>query len=89
MAAGDGLAKWERKTANSGAKWKADTQGSAGAYCEGLARAFGINAGACMSGAGARFQQGVNAVSAAEFDQSVAGKGQKWLSNTIRGLQNG
>lgn len=87
MAAGNGLQKWEQKTQNAGTKWKADVAGSATAYCEGLAKAFGINVGSCMSGAGARFQQGVDMVSAQEFQQSIAGKGNKWLQNTVRGLQ--
>lgn len=88
MAAGNGLQKWETKTANAGAKWKQDTQGTASAYCEGLNKAFGIDVGSCMRGAGARFQQGVDMVSAQEFQQSIAGKGNKWLQNTVRGLQS-
>lgn len=72
--------KWERKTANVGAKWQQNTQGKAGAYCEGLAK-LGVNASACMSGAGARYSQGVASVGAQQFQASIAGKGQKWASN--------
>jgi hypothetical protein len=72
--------KWARKTSNVGAKWQQNTQGKAAAYCEGLAK-LGVNASACMSGAGARYQQGVAATSAQGFQASIAGKEGKWMAN--------
>lgn len=88
MDQGYAASKWERKTAGKGTKWKQDTEAAgAGSYCRGLAEAFGISEAACMSGAGAAWQQGVAAVSAAEFDSAIAGKGQKWLRNTVAGIQ--
>jgi hypothetical protein len=81
----EAASKWARKTQAVGAKWQQNTQGKAGAYCEGLAK-LGVNASACMSGAGARYQQGVSSVSPQQFQAAIAGKEQKWATNFVAGL---
>jgi hypothetical protein len=70
--------KWARKTQSVGARW-AQNSGNASAYCEGLAK-LGVNTAACMSGAGARYSQGVQSVGAANFQASIAGKEGKWMT---------
>lgn len=87
MAAGNALQRWEMRTANVGGKWQANSQGKGAAVCEGLARAFpGVNVSACMSTVGTAYDQGVAATSAQGFQASISGKGQKWLANTVAGI---
>lgn len=74
----EAAAKWARKTSNVGGRWQQNS-GNAGAYCEGLAK-LGVNTAACLSGAGARYTQGVASVGAAGFQQSIQGKEGKWMS---------
>lgn len=66
--------KWERKTANAGGRWKAAVEGAGSRYCEGFQQFLGHPAPqAC-----AAFTAGVGAVSAAEFQGAIAGKGGKY-----------
>lgn len=79
-------AKWERKTAQAGERWKAGVTGKASEYCKALAQKFGVSEGACMAAAGRRWQEGVGAVTPSEFQSAVAGKGAKWAEKFVRGL---
>lgn len=67
--------KWERKTANAGEKWKANTSGK-GQYLR-------------EAGAGpqtvAAWEAGVSAISASDFQNKVSGRGEKWARNTAAG----
>lgn len=77
-------AKWARKTAGAGQKWMgAVQQAGAGEYCAGWARFAGTSPAQCMQTMGSNWQQGVQAVGAAGFDQAIAGKENKY----IRGIQ--
>lgn len=77
-----GREKWERKTANAGSKWKANTSGKGEALRAGLQRA-GFSAGPQFMSS---WESGVSAVSAADFDSAIAGKGAKWETNTAAGI---
>lgn len=72
--------KWGRKTAGKGSVWKANTTASSGP-CEGLRR-MGISA----CNIDAAWRQGVDAVSPSDFDASIAGKENKWMTNFERGV---
>lgn len=76
--------KWERKTANAGEKWKAATLGKEDAWCRGVAQFLGT--GTCDPAARQRFAQGVSAITAADFQARIAGKGDKWAENFRRAL---
>jgi hypothetical protein len=76
-----GQVKWERKTSGAGAKWKAAV-GDTGRWAEGLRRA-GAQPGPISTQA---YSAGVGAVTAADFDASVSGKGPKWRENFLRGI---
>ena len=79
-------ANWERKTAQVGERWRRGVTAAGPArYCEGLAK-FGINPGACQQGPGARWAQGVQAISAADFQAAIAGKGAKWAQRFVESL---
>jgi hypothetical protein len=78
-------AKWERKTANAGTKWQQATQGKGAAYAAGLTRFGAPPSGSVVSA----YEQGVSAVSAADFQASIAGKGSKYAENLRRGLAAG
>jgi len=67
-------AKWERKTENAGQKWKSAV--SADKYAAGMA-AFGLPVGPMTRAA---YDAGVGAISAADFQEAVRGKGAKWAS---------
>ena len=77
-----GRAKWERKTQNAGSKWKDGVSGKEGALAEGLSAA-GLPPGPQFLQA---WSSGVGAVSAQDFQSSIAGKGQKWADNTRAGI---
>ncbi len=74
--------KWERKTAGAGDKWKAATSGKEGAYAAGVTAV----AGACGPQTRQAWASGVGAVSAAEFNAAISGKGGKWSENYRRGV---
>lgn len=57
-------------------------------YCNGLAH-LGVNVGACASGVGAHWQQGVQAVNAQSVAQRVAGSAGKWQQNWLRKMNGG
>lgn len=81
--------KWADNTAQAGGAWKAGVDAAGpSAYCQGLAK-FGINPASCQSGPGARWAQGVGAVSAADFQAAIAGKAEKWARNYVRKLSGG
>jgi hypothetical protein len=67
-------AKWERKTAAAGDKWKRRTTGREADYCKG----FSDFVGHPLTEVCANYAAGVNAVSAADYNTAVAGKGAKW-----------
>lgn len=71
-------AKWTRKMSTAGAKWKADVTGKGSAYCSGVAAFLGT--GTCNPEKESAWNTGVDAVSAADFQASVAGKGPKWAA---------
>jgi len=71
-------AKWARKMANAGAKWKAGVTGKRSAYAEGLGRFAGVTAGSTMS---SNYEAGVNATPAEEFQRAVAGKEETYARN--------
>jgi hypothetical protein len=72
--------KWTRNTQNAGGKWYANTQAavSSGAYCKGVSEFLGTAASGAACEA---YNTGVSAVSAAEWQSTVAGKGAKWAAN--------
>jgi hypothetical protein len=67
-------AKYARKMATAGAKWKQGVTGKAEAYAEGMA-AFGAPVGSVTR---ASYSAGVEAVSADAFQRTVTGKEEKW-----------
>jgi hypothetical protein len=73
-------AKWERNVAASQGKWTSGVQAavSSGAYCKGVSEFLGTAASgeACSA-----YNEGVSAVSGAEWAASVTGKGAKWAAN--------
>ncbi len=69
--------KWERKTAGAGEKWKTNVSSAAGKFAAGVTAV----AGACGPQMRGSWEQGVGAVSAAEFNAAISGKGQKWADN--------
>lgn len=77
--------KWERKTPAAVGKWKANS-GNGSDYAAGVARFLGTPP---SPGVVSRYTSGVQAVSEADFAQSISGKGQKWAENTRRGLTSG
>lgn len=80
-------AKWERKTARAGEKWKAGVSGKASEYCKGLSETLGVSYDACMAQAGRSWGEGTGAVGAAEFQSAVTGKGSKWAEGVRRGIE--
>ena len=76
-----GRAKWEGKTQNAGEKWKSAV-GDTGAWQRGL-QAAGVTPGPLSTAA---YQAGVGRVTASDFNQAIAGKGQKWEDNFRRGI---
>lgn len=76
--------KWTRKTQNAGQKWKADVS-SGETPCAGLRQEYGIS----DCNIDPAWRQGVDAVSASDFQASVNGKGPKWLNNYLRGIAAG
>jgi hypothetical protein len=80
-----GAAKWARKTANAGGKWKAGVS-SGSTPCQGLTQEYPEASGCSID---APWRQGVDAVSAADFQQRIAGKENKWLQNYLRGIRGG
>jgi hypothetical protein len=79
-----GERKWERKTANAGQKWKADTT-SGSTPCAGLREEYGVTS----CNIDQAWRAGVDAVSASDFQASINGKGSKWLRNYLRGIAAG
>lgn len=69
--------------------WQSGVQsaGSAG-YCNGMAH-LGVNPGACASGVGNHWVQGVQSVNAAAVAQRVAGSAGKWQQNWLRKMNGG
>ena len=76
----EAAAKWARKTANAGAKWK-DAVGR-GDYCGGFQAFVGHPTPEACSA----WSQGVSAVTAAEFQSRIAGKEGKYIAglNNVR-----
>lgn len=69
-------AKWARKMAVAGERWKSGVTGKGAEYCSGVAAFLGV--GTCAPDKRAAFEAGVNAVSASDFQSAVAGKEEKW-----------
>lgn len=77
-------AKWARKTANAGPKWKEATS-SGETPCGGLRQEYGVS----NCNIDPAWRSGVDAVTAGDFQASIQGKEQKWLSNYLRGIAAG
>ncbi len=77
-----GQAKWERKMANAGERWKAGLAGATQRWAAGLSAA-GAAPGPMTTQA---YESGISGTSAADFQQSVSGKGSKWAENFRRGI---
>lgn len=75
--------KWARKMANAGTKWKAAVTGKGDAYVEGIKNTLGYTVGPITKG---NWQDGVNDVSAADFQSAVAGKEDYWAKRLQEGL---
>ncbi len=71
-------AKYERNTANAGSKWKAGVE--RGDYCGKMAAFLGTRPNRMC----ADWSAGVGAVSAGEFQASIAGKGNAWAEGLRR-----
>lgn len=87
MGLKEAQAKWERKTARAGEKWKAGVSGKASEYCKGLAEKLGVSYEACMANVGRSWTEGTEAVGASEFQSAIAGKGTKWAEKLRRGIE--
>jgi len=68
--------KWARKV--KGDKWKKGVTGKETDYCKGVAEFLGVRT--CNPERSAAWREGVDAVSAADFDKAVSGKEEKWAS---------
>jgi hypothetical protein len=66
--------KWARKV--KGEKWKRGVTGKESEYCSGVAEFLGV--GTCNPERAAAWREGVDSVSAADFDKAVRGKEEKW-----------
>ena len=71
-------AKWARKMAVAGPKWKAGVYDKGDDYCEGVGTFLGISPDYCKRNQGESFTKGVDAVTAESFAASVRGKEDKW-----------
>lgn len=75
--------KWERKTENAGRKWEsAIDETSQSDWASEVADFLGVSEGEVTPD----WKDGVENVSASEFQSSVEGKADKWERNTRRGL---
>ena len=74
--------KWESKTPAAAAKWKANS-GNGAEYSAGVARFLGSAPSPAVV---SRFTAGVQNTSEQDFAAAISGKGEKWASNTRRGL---
>ena len=79
-------AKYERKTAGAGERWKRGVNGAGSRYAAGESDFLG---GPVSGQVVQAWEQGVGAVSADEFGRSVAGKGSKWAENYRRAMMGG
>ena len=68
--------KWEEKTANAGVRWKKGVEGKQSAYAEGVAHFLGVSP--ADIGKDDDWANGVARVSASDFQNAIAGKGDKW-----------
>jgi hypothetical protein len=68
--------KWANKV--KGSKWKAGVTGKEDAYCDGIARFLGIRS--CNPELRKAWADGVDMVSARDFDEAVHGKEERWAS---------
>jgi hypothetical protein len=59
-----------------GERWKSGVTGKGPDYCKGVAEFIGV--GTCKSERERAYTEGVNAVTAADFDAAIAGKEEKW-----------
>jgi hypothetical protein len=66
--------KWVRKV--KGEKWKRGVTGKGPVYCKGVAEFLGV--GTCLPERERAYTEGVDAVSAADFDAAVRGKEEVW-----------
>jgi len=74
----DAQKKWEEKTANAGANWKAAVQGKGPAYAKGVSDFVGAPvAGSIVSA----YERGIARTSATAFQKSISGRGSKWAEN--------
>jgi hypothetical protein len=76
--------KWERKTAQAGAKWKAAVSNGR-SPCQRLREEYGIQ----NCNIDQAWRAGVDAVTAGDFQSAISGKGPKWMENYVRGLASG
>lgn len=83
---GQAQAKWERKTANAGENWKRGVAGSGGRYSRGIQDFLGAAPSGHVVSA---WEAGTGAVSAADFQAAVGGKGSKWAENYRRAMAGG
>jgi hypothetical protein len=67
--------KWARKV--KGEKWKRGVTGKESEYCSGVAAFLGVST--CNPERASAWREGVNAVSATDFDNAVRGKEEKWF----------
>ena len=72
--------KYDRRMAQAGGIWATRTQGKGGQMCAGVSRFIGSPASGCNASG---YDQGVQAVGAAGFQQAVQGKGTKWAQNYV------
>lgn len=71
--------KWEEKTSGSGSKWKSNVTAHEADYCSNFSKFVGHN----VSKACKQYNEGVDGVSAQDFDSAVKNKGIDY----IKGLQ--
>lgn len=73
--------KWEQNTANAGERWKQGVQGASDEFCSGIAEFAGT--GNCNQRLVTNWRNGVQRVTAQEFQNRISGKGDAW-ANGIR-----
>jgi hypothetical protein len=68
--------KWKRKV--KGEKWKKNVTGKENDFCEGIKEFLGVST--CNPDVVSNWREGVDNVSASDFDKSVSGKEEKWFN---------
>jgi len=80
----DIAAKWEERAANQGSLWKTRTENAVDDFRQGLMEIDGIS----NVGIVEEFEDGVDRVSARDFNEAVRGNTQKFRDNFVAGVED-